>query len=287
MIVQFARSRKYCVCITLLVAFHFISALNCKLSWSAQVSLAWDRNVEPNIAGYKIHYGQSSNDYQYSVNVGNFTSATISGLTEGQVYYFAATAYDSVGNESGFSEEILYSVPVEDNSGQSSSDTIYEDAEDGNTSGWDVYIDDSDGAEITNVFDSNRQSYVIQLSGSGYFNGYHLKNADGSNWQNTDQFIIEWSMKYSEYFYIYVDVQTDQGQRYITYTPDNYHLLGGDRYAHHGLGSNIINGQWHTVIRDLQADLHDAQPYVNIIEVNGFLICGSGKVDDIKLLKRD
>ena len=35
---------------------------------------------------------------------------------------------------------------------------------------------------------------------------------------------------------------------------------------------------------DLQADLDDAQPGVSILEVNGFLIFGSGKMDDIKLL---
>ena len=34
---------------------------------------------------------------------------------------------------------------------------------------------------------------------------------------------------------------------------------------------------------DLQADLADAQPGVTILEVNGFLIRGSGRVDDIKL----
>ena len=43
-----------------------------------------------------------------------------------------------------------------------------------------------------------------------------------------------------------------------------------------------MDGQWHTFLTDLQADLSDAQPGVTILEVNGFLIRGSGKLDNIK-----
>ena len=84
----------------LILAFFSTSAM------SAEVSLAWDPNTESDLAGYKIHYGQSSGNYQYSVDIGNFTSITVSDLTEGQTYYYAATAYDIEGNESSFSEEI-------------------------------------------------------------------------------------------------------------------------------------------------------------------------------------
>ncbi len=45
-----------------------------------------------------------------------------------------------------------------------------------------------------------------------------------------------------------------------------------------------MNGQWHTFYRNLQADLEEAQSGLNIIEVNGFYIRGSGRVDDIRLL---
>ena len=43
------------------------------------------------------------------------------------------------------------------------------------------------------------------------------------------------------------------------------------------------DGQWHIIVRDLQADLEAAQPGVVIVEVNAFLISGSGRMDDIKL----
>src|SRR5438445_108665 len=75
------------------------------LSSAAQVTLAWDPNTEPDLAGYKVYYGTSSGSYQFSVDVGNLTSYTLSGLLDGRIYYFAATAYNSSLDESGFSNE--------------------------------------------------------------------------------------------------------------------------------------------------------------------------------------
>ena len=43
------------------------------------------------------------------------------------------------------------------------------------------------------------------------------------------------------------------------------------------------DGRWRTFIRDLQMDLKEAQPGVRILEVNGFFVRGSGRVDDIEL----
>ena len=82
--------------------------------FAAQVTLAWDQNPESDIAGYKIHYGTSSGSYEYKVDVGNFTSCTISGLSEGTTYYFAATAYNTSNVESSFSSQLAYTVPVTD-----------------------------------------------------------------------------------------------------------------------------------------------------------------------------
>ena len=73
---------------------------------AAQIRLAWDPNNEPDVAGYKIYYGTSSKSYSGSVDVGNVTSHTLSGLTQGQTYYVAVTAYNSSGSESGYSSEV-------------------------------------------------------------------------------------------------------------------------------------------------------------------------------------
>jgi hypothetical protein len=83
-----------------------ICSLAPAISSAAQVTLAWDANTEPDLAGYKLYYGISSGSYPFSVDVGNRTSYTLLGLLEGQFYYLAATAYDSSLNESGFSNEV-------------------------------------------------------------------------------------------------------------------------------------------------------------------------------------
>ncbi len=162
--------------------------------------------------------------------------------------------------------------------------TVYEDAEDGGTAGWAVYDNLPAGAGIDNVYDGDRQSDVIELSGSGTLNGYRLGNADGSDWHNKTQRVIEWSMNYTEAFIIYIDLETTDGHRYLTYRPLDTDQLGLGEYVFFGLGTDAMDGQWHTFVRDLQADLNMAQPSVTILEVNGFLIRGSGMVDDIKLI---
>jgi len=79
---------------------------------ASTVTLAWNANPEPGVEGYILYYGTTSPGYLYSVDVGNSTSCTISGVEPGTVYYFAATAYNTSG-ESEFSEEISYEVPLD------------------------------------------------------------------------------------------------------------------------------------------------------------------------------
>ena len=83
-------------------------------AFSGDVSLEWDPNIEPYLAGYKMYYGTSSNGYTCTVDVGNHTTCTISGLEEGNTYYFAATAYDLFGNESDYSNEYFEYIPKTD-----------------------------------------------------------------------------------------------------------------------------------------------------------------------------
>jgi hypothetical protein len=78
---------------------------------AGQATLAWDANTEPDFAGYKIYYGTAAGTYGTPVDVGTVTTYTVTGLTDGATYYFTATAYDLVGNESGYTNEVSYTVP--------------------------------------------------------------------------------------------------------------------------------------------------------------------------------
>ncbi|HSO61395.1 MAG TPA: fibronectin type III domain-containing protein [Desulfobacterales bacterium] len=77
-----------------------------------QVTLAWDANTEPDLAGYKVHYGTASGSYTTIVDVHNVITATVIGLAAGQTYYFVVTAYNAANNESGYSNQVSYSVPA-------------------------------------------------------------------------------------------------------------------------------------------------------------------------------
>ena len=79
---------------------------------SGSITLAWDAPTEntdesplTDLAGYKIYYGTSPGLYSESVDVGDVNQTTISNLPPGE-WCFASIAYNSSGNESGFSEEV-------------------------------------------------------------------------------------------------------------------------------------------------------------------------------------
>ena len=78
----------------------------CSFAIAAQIRLAWDSNTEPDLEGYKIYYGTAPRVYTTSVNAGNVTAYTLTGLSQGQTYYIAATAYDTYFIESAYSNEV-------------------------------------------------------------------------------------------------------------------------------------------------------------------------------------
>jgi len=81
-------------------------------AFASQATLAWNPNSESNLAGYRIHYGTASSSYTVHLDVHNVTTYTVTGLTAGQTYYFAASAYNTSGNESGYSNPVSYTVPA-------------------------------------------------------------------------------------------------------------------------------------------------------------------------------
>ena len=96
----------------LLVATLFLTGFTLPAQNGGAVTVAWDGSAGSDVAGYRLYEGVASRTYTNSVDVGNATSCTITGLVLGTTYYFAVTAYDAQGLESDFSDEVVYTVPL-------------------------------------------------------------------------------------------------------------------------------------------------------------------------------
>jgi hypothetical protein len=81
---------------------------------SGDAILTWDPNIDV-VAGYKVYFGTVSRVYGPPIDVGNQTNYTVIGLDYGVKYYFAVTAYDFDGNESGYSSEVSKTIGVDSN----------------------------------------------------------------------------------------------------------------------------------------------------------------------------
>lgn len=87
--------------------------------FAASVFLQWDPNTETDLAGYKVYYrtddlglpfdGVGAAEGSSPIDVHNWTTATINGLDPDRNYYFAITAYNFDGMESGFSNIVTIS----------------------------------------------------------------------------------------------------------------------------------------------------------------------------------
>lgn len=75
---------------------------------AADITLAWDLNGEPDLAGYKLYLGNHSRNYTQIIDLGLTTQYTIGNLMEEAIYFFTLTAYNQKGLESSFSNEVRY-----------------------------------------------------------------------------------------------------------------------------------------------------------------------------------
>lgn len=146
-------------------------------TYSAEVTLAWDPNIESDVGGYVLYYGIDSGVYTEAIDVGKVTEYTLTSLKVDIVYYFAVTAYDIYGNESNFSDELSHVIsgnpPIP---GNSQGDTNVDDLL-GTGSSEDSLVSNQGDANIDNLLEtgSNGDSMVnnkddtdkVSLFGSG------------------------------------------------------------------------------------------------------------------------
>lgn len=95
------------------IALALLGAVVSAAAQHRQLTVAWDRNAEPEVAGYILHVGGASRSYTNTVDVGN-TNQVPHQFPIGKTIYVAVTAYVQVGDtrlESDFSEELAVRIP--------------------------------------------------------------------------------------------------------------------------------------------------------------------------------
>ena len=110
---QFFRTRRSLFIFLLSLGIILFAASNAFAAW--QVTLQWDPNREPDLAGYKVFSRSEGQAYQYGSPVweGAATTCAISNLNEGTSYYFVVRAIDTDGLESADSLEVKATSPGE------------------------------------------------------------------------------------------------------------------------------------------------------------------------------
>ena len=71
----------------------------------ATKTLSWTAVADSSVLGYKVYWGTESRNYEGNADAGPNPTYTVKGLTPGQTYFFAVSAY-SAGGESALSTEV-------------------------------------------------------------------------------------------------------------------------------------------------------------------------------------
>jgi hypothetical protein len=102
-----------------LLATLLLMGLGPALAPAAQVTLRWqaptynqDGSLLGNLSGFKVYHGPASRAYVRVTDVGNVTTAVLSGIADTGATYFAISAYNSAGTESSFSGEAVWTAPT-------------------------------------------------------------------------------------------------------------------------------------------------------------------------------
>ena len=64
------------------------------------IEISWDRNSEPDLAGYRVFRGTGAGPLEKLADVGQIPSYSDRNVERGKTYRYAVSAFDRAGNES-------------------------------------------------------------------------------------------------------------------------------------------------------------------------------------------
>ena len=159
--------------------------------------------------------------------------------------------------------------------------TVYENAEDNTINGWNKYRN-GDIRNIAGGADGSERA--IEIIGDVDHDVFRLGQEDGSDWDNSNEFFIEFSVNLTPGSgIIFVQVDTSVGVKYLIYSDGETVKSIDPDFVYVGLG-NIADNEWHTISRDLQGDLNTIIPDAQLLRVKSLFVYGSVMLDNIILL---
>ena len=262
-------------------------------SFALDVTLAWDANSETDLAGYKVYYGTTTGGpYNGSgssdgaspvvVPLSSLTNPSspefsLHGLADG-IYYFVATAYNTGGLESGYSNEVSAQAsatpptPPPTNSAPTLSGLEVN----GTSGSVTVYTNDPSGQVDIRIVasDDNLVSQYLILDGNSNANGGTFMGIPGGPRQNPIFTVSDFVLNNSNGNHtLYAWVKDDQGLVSATATKMNVIL---DRVAPTVVLSysvtNPNNAEYEVTIT---ANFTDSSPISGIPEIS-IIYAGTG-----------
>lgn len=219
--------------------------------YSAEVTLGWTANKAENVAGYKVYYGNSSLKYAHCIKVTNSTSCVISGLTPGKTYYFAATAYNTLGLESRHSNQVSVYIPQDtaiingslsgSSNGEtlqmlSASDFTYSDEAFGTTENGYYASGESDGQSLTVSLGGIDSSNILDGISGGWYAPFDV-DANGYV-----RMAITYRLKTDRY-------DVDECTQVIAAVDGSYSGLNGEEYIDQICG--VGDSAWQEVVLEV------------------------------------
>lgn len=283
------------------------------------ITLAWE-GCDGSFISYLMFRRAEGEQYDYTNPIwANVETTCTLDIPYDEVSYFVVRAYDDErGIESADSNEVKYTPedsdadglvdaaegvygtdpdnPDSDGDGYLDGDEVanggdplnsdygpavivYEDAEDGTTDGW---VTTHKKATIENIYDEDLDSRVIKLHGKRKFT---FTGLDG----NKQLFVMSCKIWFEKRFIIFVTAETESGEsRLFIIKPGKARVKGKGSKVKIFLGTNFESKVWHTITRDLQADLSSVQPSQTLAQITGIYIKTYNKdfkIDDLKLMK--
>jgi chitinase len=187
----------FCAFISIISALSLFFPPSIYAAYTTNVTLAWASNSEPDLGGYFIYYktGASGAPYNGSGAVEGsspiqvpvseldnpaYPEYTIHGLSDTETTYFVLTAYDTDGNESGYSNEVSYhppSVPTLSSLSISGNNSVSEISSTGYTAT--ACFSDGSTQTVTNSANWTEDSPYASINSSGVLTASEVSNDVG------------------------------------------------------------------------------------------------------------